>query len=206
MEEKIRLQKFFEKPEHVDEFLRGNLHMKPLEYFVRLEEDVVRSDKSEGADYSIQAKTFEIQDPKTGKYVSVGGIINPIIYRSGIPKGINVFCMYGFPSTESHQIDPRNLAFGNLFVALTDTKEFIERVRHAALREKRALESGRITYVDRATYHGALGPFRKFSEFSYQYEFRLILLGGNGIPLDFAIGDISDICMVGPSAKIISTA
>ena len=203
MEDKIRLLKFFEKPEYAEAFLCGNLHMNPLEYFVSLEQDAVRTDKNEGADFSIQAETVEIQDPKTGKFVPVGGVINPIIYRNGYPKGINAYCMYGFPSTHGHQIDPRNLKFGSSYVALTDTKEFIERARRAALRENLALNSGRITYVDRTTYHGALGPFRKFSEFSYQYEFRLVLSGGNGNALDFPIGDIRDICVVGQTTEII---
>ena len=145
----------------------------------------------------------KIQNPNTGEFIPIGGIINPIIYRNGYSKGINAFCMYGFPSTPGHQIDPRNLEFGSSYIALTDTKEFIERARRAAIRENFVLNSGRITYVDRATYHGALGPFCKFSEYSYQYEFRLILSGGNGKPLNFAIGDIRDICVIGKSSEII---
>jgi hypothetical protein len=102
----------------------------------------------------------------------------------------------GFP------VDPRNLAFGDSYIVLTNGQEFVNRVRSAPLPKGRKLHLGLIQYVERTTYDGRLEPFRKFGDFSYQQEFRLAVFGGDGNEFELAIGDISDICVVGPTSEI----
>ena len=83
----------FTPTRHVASFLRGDLHMKPLEYFANLEGDAPRSDCTEGADFARQISELAIQNER-GEFVPIGGIINPIVSRPREPSGVNIFCMY----------------------------------------------------------------------------------------------------------------
>lgn len=191
----------FTATRHVASFLRGDLHMGPLEYFANLEDDALRSDRNEGADFAMQISELAVQN-KRGEFVPIGGIINPIVSRPRKPSGVNVFCMYALSMPGGFPIHARNLDFGDSYVVLTNGQEFLNRVRSAPLPKGRKLHWGLIQYVDRTTYDGPLGPFRKFGDFSYQQEFRLAVSGGDGSKFELAIGDISDICVVGPTSEI----
>jgi hypothetical protein len=190
-------------PSHrVNDFLDGNLYMNTVDYFASLEKsDAVRADDDEGVDESLQVKEVAIAN-ENGEYIPIGGIINPILYRSHDPKDLNIFCMYALPNTLGHRLDERNLGFGEIGVVLTNAKEFVERFRKAAIASGRQPGHGLIEYVDKFTYHGPMGPFRKFDKFSYQCEFRLMVDGGDATPLVLSIGDIRDICLVGSSLAL----
>lgn len=185
---------------YVPSFLDGLLHMNALAYFSQIEGDAVRSDRHEGADEAIQVQCVEIQD-ENGKFIPINGLINPIVYRSGVNSGINIFCMYALPEDQKHRFDERNLQFGDAFVLLNNPEEFARRVRVAADNINRAVNFGLVEYVDQ-DYNGPLGAFRKFDSFSYQSEFRIGLAGGDEKPLYLEIGDIRDICHVGESARL----
>ena len=186
---------------HLESFLNGNLYMNTPEYFSTLEAaDLVRSDTDEGIHSSLQTKEVSIQN-ENGEWIPIGGLINPVIFRTQETAAYNMYCMYGIQELIEEPLDDRNLAFGDTFVAITNNDEFLRRIKVASENEKREYEHALIEYVDRETFHGFIGPFRKFSSFAYQQEFRIVLLGGNGSPTTLHIGDIRDICIVGPSAE-----
>ncbi len=191
----------FMPPQRVDGFLRGHLYMNPLEYFARLEGDAPRSDPNEGAHYAEQISKLSVQDER-GNFVPIGGIINPIVSRPKEPSGINVFCLYVLSSPDGFPIDQNNFDFGESCVVLTDGQEFLNRVRNSPLPKGRKLHCDRVEYVERTTYDGPLGPFRKFDDHKYQQEFRLAVSGGDGSVFELEIGDIRDICDFGPTADI----
>lgn len=56
---------------------------------------------------------------------------------------------------------------------ITDAPEFLRRAQRAVDREKLTLKYGSIEYVERESHHGPMGPFRKFSDYKKQSEFRL---------------------------------
>lgn len=187
--------------ERVDGFLRGHLYMNSLEYFAQLEDDALRSDPNEGAHYARQIKEISIKD-EGGNYVPIGGIINPIVFRPRERSGINVFCLYGLSFPDGFPIAPKNFNFGESCVVLTDPQEFLNRVERAPLPEGRKFHRDRVQYVDRTTYDGPLGLFRKLDDHNYQQEFRLAVSGGDGSVFELEIGDIRDICDFGPTADI----
>lgn len=82
------------------------------------------------------------------------------------------------------------------------TSEFLRRARAEAVRRKLDLQSGLVQYVDRSTYRGPMGFFRKFSSFSYQSECRLVLLPGTVKPYSLRVGDLSDIALIGELAQL----
>lgn len=189
-------------PNHVENFLSGNLYMNTASHFSTFDKtDVVRSDADEGVDEAWQIKEMSVADEK-GNWIPIKGIQSPVLYRHNIKRGINIFCMYALPDTSGHVFDNRNLDFGEVGVVITDAKKFVERFRKAALNAGRDAGQGPVEYVEKATHDGAMGPFRKFNSYSYQNEFRFAVDGGDETPLNFPIGDIRDICMVGPSAEI----
>ena len=54
-----------------------------------------------------------------------------------------------------------------------------------------------VEYVDRRSYTGPMGVFRKFSERAADQEFRVAILPGTGRPLSLRLGDLSDIAIMG---------
>lgn len=194
----------FGKREHIEQFVNeGLIYMNSASYFRKLEKDPVRKDELENATYSLQANGAKLRMEKDGIWVDVATIIGPIITSDGLDSGTNVFCMYAFRESFCNSlIDPRNFEFGDTFAILKDGDEFLRRVRETAKKENVELEQGLVEYIDRSTYNGKIGVFRKFSNFAYQSEFRLAVVTGQETPFLFRIGDMSDISMIGPLAKV----
>lgn len=194
----------FGKREHIEQFVYdGLIYMNSASYFRKLEKDTVRKDKHENASYSLQANGATLRVEKDGEWVDVATIKGAIISSDGSDCGTNVFCMYAFRESASKSlIDPRNFEFGDTYALLKDGDEFLRRIQETAKKENIVLEQGLVEYVDRTTYNGKIGIFRKFSEFAYQSEFRLVVVTGKEAPFSFRIGDISDISMIGPLAEV----
>jgi hypothetical protein len=194
----------FGKREHIDQFVHeGHIYMNSLNYFRTLEDDMLRADKHEGASYNLQADGAILQMEQSEKWVDVAKIKEQLVWSDGGKDVTKVFCMYAFlESTSKSLVDPRNLDFGDTFVILKDGDEFLRRVHATAKKENIVLEQGFVEYVDKKTYDGTMGVFRKFSEFAYQSEFRLSVVAEKDTPFSLRIGDISDISMIGPLAEL----
>jgi hypothetical protein len=138
-----------------------------------------------------------------GQWASVGTIVGGLEFSHPDTQEANVFCMYAFRASQAGTlIDPRNLGFGDTFVIFTNTDEFLRRARAEAQRRSLELKSGLVEYVDRRTYTGKMGVFRKFSEFAFQSEARLALLPGTGAPYSLRLGSLSDIAMLASLSEI----
>ncbi|TDR51301.1 hypothetical protein DFP85_11883 [Halomonas ventosae] len=186
----------------VQDFLDGNLFMNTDAYFSQLDTtDELRADAHEGLDEAWQVKDISIMDD-SGEYVPIGGVQNPVGYRYGQKANINILCLYMFRNDSSFGFDERNIGFGNTAILINDAKEFVNRLKAASSSAGRSVLQGPVEYVEKNTYHGTMGPFRKFSEYSYQSEFRFVLFGGTAEPIKFPIGDLRDICNVVPSSEL----
>jgi hypothetical protein len=194
----------FGKREHIDQFVHeGHIYMNSLKYFKTLEGDLQRTDKYEGASYNLQADGAKLRMEQNGKWVDVATIRNQIVSSDGNEHLTKVFCMYALLESKSKGlVDPRNFEFGDTFVILKDGDEFLRRVYATAKKENIVLKQGCVEYIDKAKYNGAMGVFRKFSEFAYQSEFRLSVVTEKETPFSLRVGDISDISMVGPFAEL----
>lgn len=173
--------------------------MNTLKHFQGLEDCGLRGDKDEGLSAIYQANGATLSRKNDdGDFVPLGTINDQLKYRGKDSVHVNVFCMYALQvEPQKLEIDSRNLKFGDTFVQLLDWTQFINRIKGAAKQKELKVFHGIVDYVDRATHKGSIGPFRKFNEYSYQSEFRIIIPRKSLDPYKLNIGDISDITELG---------
>lgn len=113
--------------------------------------------------------------------------------------------MYMFTDWPDFCFDHRNIGFGDTAILITDLIEFLKRVKAAAAAVEKPIFHGPVEYVDKKIHDGQMGPFRKFSEYEYQSEFRLVMVGTENEPnksTKLSVGDIRDIVMIGRSDQL----
>lgn len=190
--------------EWANDFLDGNLYLNTSVSFGQLDEsDIVRFDADDGVVEALQAEGIDIED-EHGNWIPIGGIQNPVLYRSRLSENLNILCLYTITSPQGESFDSRNLCFGDEAIVILNLNTFINRVKLAAKSRMKRVGHGPVEYVDRTTHHGAMGPFRKFNDFKYQNEFRFVFSDGNGQACRLAIGSIRDITTKIRSADIPS--
>jgi len=190
----------FGNRQHIDEFVRdGHLFMNTLQFLRKREKkDLLRFDKDEGAIHCKQADGATLSMKQNDAWLKIGTIRGPILTSDGSEEYTNVFCMYAFmDNSVSEKIDPKNFCFGDTYAILTNGDEFLLRVKKAAEREGLTTRHTLVEYVNRSTYNGTMGVFRKFSEFAYQSEFRIAIVSNVSGPYSLRIGDLSDISLTG---------
>lgn len=190
----VKLMKFGKKI-HMEAFQGGELFMNTLKHFQGLEDSGLRGDKDEGLSAIYQANGATLsRKNEDGDFVPLGTINDQLEYREKDSVHVNVFCMYALQvEPQKLEINRRNLEFGDTFVILLDIPQFLDRIKEAAKQMEVKVFHGMVDYVDRATHKGPIGPFRKFNEYSYQSEFRIIIPRKSLDPYMLNIGDISDI-------------
>jgi hypothetical protein len=90
-------------------------------------------------------------------------------------------------------VDEQAFGFGDSFVLVLNTQEFISRTCKAARSAGFRCMYGLIEYYDVDGYSGETGPFRKPSNFAYQQEFRFLVEPGSSQPIRLAVGSLEDI-------------
>ncbi len=179
----------------------GLLYMNNLPYFWQIEDKELRGDKFNSI--------TEIRSGKTGIAVPKNEPDKPVTITNWNlriypvqPEKINVFCMCAVrPSAGSFPVDERNFRFGDYALILTKGQEFIERISSHLKSQKISHKANLVEYVCN-NYTGKIGPFRKFINFAYQSEWRLVCCDGPGKERIFRIGSIKDICIVVKSSEV----
>lgn len=197
----VKLLKFGRR-NYMEKFQGGVLYMNTLKHFQTSECCKLRSDKDEGLSAVYQANGA-ILFRQNGKreFVHIGTVNNQMHYRDREkdPEHQKIFCMYALQvEPQKQKIDERNFGFGDTCVLILDPKEFLNRVKCAAAQKRIEVYHKLVEYVDRKKYNGKIGAFRKFSEFSYQNEFRILIFLELPVPYEFNIGNISDITELRP--------
>ena len=213
----LMLVKFYNKKEHADKMLAGELRAGRLKAF-RDTEDQARRDHFEGT-ILWEGGTLTL---RTGEgeslTVSPEDLAGPIEMRPHLLDTLNVFCMTAFRSNlgpwpswplvdqvlqQVVESLPTCSKFGDHAVVIADAKEFLMRVTRAAERENWQVCSSRVRYYDSYPLDVAFGDgrwsfaaaFLKPRECRLEREFRVAMntgtVGDNPVTLD--IGDIRDI-------------
>ena len=217
------LVKVFQKQEHAEAFLRGEMFANRLSYFKKIESHDGRGDEDEGAimpQLDDLTLTLESSNLDTGEVDSITltaeDLAAPPTIRPRWFDQINVFCMYaahigGFQgiSIDNLQDFKRQLEIpekytklGKHAVVITNTTEFFKRVKFAADRAGYGIYWKLVTYYD-----PEIGTpparwdietiFNKRKEYEYQREFRFAIdtrtEGCSHIILD--VGEINDIAV-----------
>lgn len=192
--------------------------MKPLDYFVRLEDSDSsgRGDRHEALSDWLQPNKIKLE--LNGFQINSTDLAGPVFIRSNQHLAQNVFCMRASyvggnaPSTfattdafEQHlKIPQQNISLGQYSAVITNVKEFFQRIKTAANEQSLALRGRLVNYYDPASFHGNFteedAPFNKQIQFAHQREYRLVLSRHKNIvsPYSLNIGDLRDIAHLVP--------
>jgi hypothetical protein len=202
------LIKFFEREEHADNFLKGQLRLNRLVKFREMEEEACtdgRGDHTEAVAIWLQPNDIiiELTIPGVGNTtITKADLAAPVAMRYSDYDYHHVLCMYavytkGFkPSQDgrfelNHEqaaefrkqvsIDERCFKMGP-FAVVSPARPFLNQVREAARRERLRIRGGLVRYYDDETFHGEIPekdiPFHKQKRFAYQKEFRICIAPG----------------------------
>lgn len=183
----------------------GLMWFNTLEYYQSIEDENLRGDQYEGTHSVHQAPEVQVTiGPASNTHTidSSTGLTDIVTINMDEGVRTNVYCMTAISDKTFGPIDPSNFRFGDSFLALTNGVQFIERVKSAIQKNALDFRHRLVEYVDRSTYSGEMGPFRKFNQFSYQSEYRFVLDPKFGKPYQLRIGSIKDISIVGQASEI----
>lgn len=187
----------FGQTSHLEAFRRGELYTQPLQFFAAIEDDELRGDSFEGVCRIAQPQDISKLSIKSqnGDEIVISGEMfrGPVLMSYGEEINCNVFCMFSVINPANCFCDFRNHKFGDSFVIVLDTNEFLQRASRGAKDRGFSLDFALIEYFDPKTHSGRTGPFRKPKQFSHQKEFRLSLTPSTSCSYVLDIGDISDI-------------
>jgi len=184
----------------------GLIYAKHIRAFANERVDLTRNDRYEGTEQILQPRDLSsliIKDNKSAKEFNIPGshFTGPLRFSLGKTPYCNIFSMFGLTEPSDLQpIDSRLLRFGDSFIIVLDTQEFLNRILTAAWKAKLHVEWKFIDYFEERTFSGETGPFRKPSSLSWQREFRLAFQPASIDPLQLIVGDLSDI-----TTRVIST-
>jgi hypothetical protein len=189
---------------YLNDFLDGNIFMMPINKFANPSGlNAQQYDMYEGIDYARQIKELSILGGSG--WVPIGGIQNPLTTRNNKEHTIHILSLYMFTNRIDHIFDEKNFAFGEVAVTISNLKEFINRFKESANALGKHLYQSPVEYVDKSIHDDYMGPFRKFSDYEHQSEFRFVLkseYAAEPEPIKLPIGDIRDITLVCPSKDL----
>ena len=208
------LVKFFDNPNHADDFVHGRIFANRLSRFKKVEDsdEDGRMDRHEG--------TTGWMQPGKGRLTLNGmdisdDLAGPVQIQMNWLNHLNVFCVHAahsgdldLASISNENIEPlrqelmipgKCLSLGKYAVVVTNVPDFINRMRSSARTKDYRIAYGLVKYYDPATFHGNFrdveSVFRKQDLYSFQREFRFVIdsvsLGESPLVMD--IGDIRDI-------------
>ena len=185
---------------HLEALRGGCVYMNPLRYFEGCEEDAARGDSYEGTSSIYQPKEIGELTISPGIpgwrpiKVKTEELAGPVRISADKTKACNLFCLISVREPILHPIFPdRYKWFGDSFVVITNTQEFLARVYAAAQREIFPVQAKCVEYYRANEHSGPTGRFRKRDIYSYQREFRIALETGRDGPYSLLIGDVKDI-------------
>ena len=219
----LLLIKVTSKPDHADQFLRGDLYCNRLKYFRHQENDMQRGDRFEASMVYPPDSLLTLSNTnlKTGESVTwtipPGDLAANIWLRPNAYDHLSLFCMYAVDFRDLRKT-PNNDAirtvelpeklweFGEHAVVVFDVPTFIQRVERAALARNYKFYRSRVVYYDPilglpdVPLNESLAFFKR-NQFAHQKEFRFAfnnsIAGNNAITV--SIGNISDIAI--PASK-----
>jgi hypothetical protein len=179
----------------------------------------LRGDSNEGliASYLSENTTLELN----GHILE--DIVDKVDLRAEHQGDINIYCMTILSDKDILDAGQTGLYLSSEFLKLGNKAVFIggNNITTFFSRVKKSIESNsslysaedefivgkKITYVERMEHHNRLSIFNKFSEYSWQFEWRLALKQKNATsPLELRIGDLSDIVHISDTESLIKTA
>jgi hypothetical protein len=209
----------FTDSKYVESLRQGRLWMNRLAFFQRLEEGAPAGQRDKDEGLFAYHQPDQIRISINGH--DVGRVLSPLEVRQVIQPSF-IFCATAV-TRESllkgggfYTVPADMQAFGDTAVVVHDVEEFKRRIvvalsddRYGSVRAfpGHKVVDGIVQYVPR-TYHGDMGPFRKFEEYACQGEWRIALIDESAQDeqrsFQLEIGDLTDITTVLKSEDLIS--
>lgn len=183
----------------------GRLYLQTVGYFRDLDDGSPRGDALEASSHCLHLDgwTFDVEDGLKN-WQRVGTIVGGASVGDLAAATANLYCLHARRQSQCRApFLLADLGYGPFCVVFRDASEFFRRVNEAVLSLGQAAEFGLVEYVDRATYHGRMGPFRKYADHRKDSEFRIFVTPGLGAPLTLQLGDLSDIALLLPTTNRI---
>jgi hypothetical protein len=215
--------RFYERLEYAQDFRRGRLRMRSLQYYreYRDEAGEFRGDRLEGVSRIIQPNsvtTLKVDGQDLDPSHLNGRML---MFGSGLERWL-LFCMYsittgGFYRTGNStslqelkavmQLHDKCFGLGNYVVVVHNGDAFIKQVKVAAAKVAIGGAMAFVNYYDAAEYNGEIPemeiPFWKRMEFAHQKEFRIALSPENfSDPFVLDVGDVTDITSLIPTREL----
>ena len=184
----------------------GEVFMRPLEYYRKLENDGGdlsdgRGDAYEGIDAITQA---------TAIYIGGKEIETPFTIRHNFPNGNRglIYCLYGVYNdsyANGELILPDAMKeMGDTAVVIKDPMSFIDRCVAAARNAGAGqIAAGSVGYYDETEGDYFLSPFGKRQKFKSQSEYRLYIPCNKKGDFTLSIGSIEDIADIFPLSDFL---
>lgn len=214
--------------EHIDDLRSGKMYMKPLQFFIDIENNDVIGDNLEGT-LRLKETNLKFFDLKTKE--KVDEISSDIDFDFGF-KDNPVFCMYAFDKRNYYSCEKINSeeilcdfrfdektkdmlkVFGKKALVIKNIPEFFNRVKQAAERQNIKYKSGNVNYFENYNEaeqiidvykNNSNVVFQKQEKYSYQQEFRILMDIQVEDHFILDIGDISDITKVFDTNTILNS-
>jgi hypothetical protein len=182
---------------------KGKVHMETWEYFHKIEKDKARFDRDEGLLHLRQASNTQIYFQQETKWKQIQGLTGQITIHQNNLDDYNLFCMFALTEESfRHLTDPRISELGGWAAVVLKCDEFLARLGESLKKRNWSFSHGLVEYINRASYTGEVGPFKKLSCFAYQNEFRVRTNTQLKHCEDIYLGDLSSIISIVPCEEI----
>jgi len=186
----------FGEVEHLRALQTGTVYLSPWQYFKTCE------NKAERDAYEWLNPTISSIEVAGHKFTATGGTMSmSLSYPDSQTKIFSASELRSDRDRVTGPIfDPRLLRHGSHLLVMRNAAQFIEQLRTAlkTLCDQNIVEGAAtafVTYFDKNTYDGEVGPFRKTMDLSYEKEWRLVLrtVAMDEEPFILEIGSIESI-------------
>lgn len=189
----------------------GDIFVSPLAKFSGVDvEGNKRNDLLEGASHVLKAANIKennipvFYEGDNGQLIDISKyMVGDFIKFENNNSNLKIYCMYAF-NLDEPEIDDKVFELGKYVGVIFDVAEFLRRIdiKISKINSERDSDNkvkfyyGNTIYVEHEKFHGYWNPFLKTSEYSYQKEFRIIILDPlfeEGSSEVFNIGSLEDI-------------
>ncbi len=204
MDNMLIFVKFGEEKYMNDLIKNGNLFLNTVTEFKKIDDDF-RGDKHEGVSDIIQSQNarLELTLPEIlgGEKIILdgnNGLVGQVLMSNTNFSNTNIYSLYMIPPEEDFKIDDRMFQFGKYAAIITNPIEFLKRVERSLEELNLAAYMSQVKYLERNDFEGEMSIFNKFSEYSYQNEYRIHVINTEDKPLIINVGSLEDIGQVIP--------
>jgi len=186
---------------------RGLIYCNSFHYFKNLQNDAMRADEFETADFiatrdDVILEIWPLDNPEKITKIKTSKLLKQITSPFG-----NLFCLYSLDMTEMKEgdkiiIDAKLIQNNDTFLIIKDAPQFLTRLKNGLEKRGGYWEHHVVEYIDFSNYYGERSFFQKDKSLNYQQEFRVMLGNSKDEPISFEIGDISDISIKGSTSVL----